>query len=182
MWTRDRLWAGLALTRLEPSGSGGAGQWLDEELLAGSVSSGWLLGPSQVLRLFSGLRSCSVLTCPLLALHRGQPQPPRLQAPLLSSGMTQDGTVLGGRQERDTHFSFGPCHTSVTTHPLWVLGLYQPCAFCPAWRPVCIRMCSDSPAFLQVWPAWQGLTCVWTRHVCGQVCRGARPGCGGGGG
>lgn len=34
--------------------------------LAGSVSSGWLLGPSQDLCLFSGRHGRSVLTCPRL--------------------------------------------------------------------------------------------------------------------
>lgn len=31
--------------------------------------------------------------------------------------MTQDDTVLGGQQGWNTHFSFGSCHTPVTTCP-----------------------------------------------------------------
>lgn len=115
----------------------------------GRALAGWGTGRNRVLRVASGPQPSSVPVlwvarpcCPHLpsALYLGPPLPPRLLAPLPSSGMTQDDAVLGGRQGWDTHFPFWPLpHSSNHHQPSAprVPGQRQPCTFCPAWGPNC---------------------------------------------
>lgn len=147
-----------------PSGHGGwGGSWVGSS------------GGMRVLEVASERRprsaACclcgSVLTCPLV-LHLAMAPPPGLLAPLLSSRVTQ-----GGHSAR---WAAGVGRPLLWPWPrssdrlAWVPGHCQPCPLCPAWGPGLHQaLFSDSPASLQVWPAWQGLLCVWSRHVCGWV-------------
>lgn len=98
-----------------PSGNHGAGQWLGGELWQEACPQDGFWTPAR----FCACSRAARPLCPHLpsALCHSLPPPPRLLALCLSPGMTQGGTVLGGRQGWDTHFSFDLSHISLTTHP-----------------------------------------------------------------